>query len=223
MAKLPAQVGSLGRTLGELRPAGKVEILGAAFEARSEGPWIGAGQQVVVVRGDAFGLVVRAATAEEAAAVAAAEQQRQESQDCERQRQAWLQNRRRARHLVAGAILGATLGAACVTWLRAREGSSLGWADALFPAGGLVLGLIYVVGLQAFHTATREEISESWPECPGILGRIVLPSLGCAAGAWWGFTLGAAPGAVIGAIVGGLLLAPALTLAFIVVGNVLAG
>ncbi|RUL81397.1 NfeD family protein [Tautonia sociabilis] len=53
---LPA--GSTARTATPLRPSGKVSIDGALVHARAEGEWFDAGQEVAILRADAFGLVV---------------------------------------------------------------------------------------------------------------------------------------------------------------------
>ena len=42
-----------------LRPSGTVSILGERFRAKAESSWIDAGENVVVVEEDDFGLVVR--------------------------------------------------------------------------------------------------------------------------------------------------------------------
>lgn len=48
-----------GRAVGPLRPTGKIRVDGETFEARSEGAYIEAGAEVVVVGKTSFGLVVR--------------------------------------------------------------------------------------------------------------------------------------------------------------------
>ena len=53
---------STGRTMTALRPTGKILIGEVAHEARSEGGWIDAECDVLVVGSDANGLIVRAHT-----------------------------------------------------------------------------------------------------------------------------------------------------------------
>ena len=51
--------GTIGKTLGPLRPSGQVEIHGQTHNARSEMSWIDGGQQVVVTSRQANSLIVR--------------------------------------------------------------------------------------------------------------------------------------------------------------------
>jgi hypothetical protein len=63
-------VGDLGRAVTPLTPAGKVELHGERVDARAEAGYVSPGSTVVVVRGDAFGLVVRAVAPGEIVTVA---------------------------------------------------------------------------------------------------------------------------------------------------------
>lgn len=56
------EMGTSGRTVGPLRPTGRVRIGDETFEARSEGSWVDADVDVVVVGQSPFGLVVRLRT-----------------------------------------------------------------------------------------------------------------------------------------------------------------
>lgn len=57
--------GATGRAKTDLRPAGKVIVEGREFDASSEGPWIGAGSAVVVLRSGGSHLIVRATAPKE--------------------------------------------------------------------------------------------------------------------------------------------------------------
>lgn len=57
-ARDPIRIGVTGRTTSPLCPGGKIEIEGRLLDARSAGPPIEAGRDVVVSAGDAFRLVV---------------------------------------------------------------------------------------------------------------------------------------------------------------------
>jgi membrane-bound ClpP family serine protease len=46
------QVGEKGKTVSDLKPIGKAEIFGKIYEVRSKGEWIGAGQEIQVIRID---------------------------------------------------------------------------------------------------------------------------------------------------------------------------
>jgi membrane-bound ClpP family serine protease len=48
-----------GRTVSQFNPTGIVEIAGVRMPGRSEGEWIEAGVEVVVVAESDFGVVVR--------------------------------------------------------------------------------------------------------------------------------------------------------------------
>jgi hypothetical protein len=55
-------VGSLGRALDKLDPSGQVEILGAAYAARTAGETIDPGRNILVTGFDPLGLLVREAS-----------------------------------------------------------------------------------------------------------------------------------------------------------------
>ncbi|QDU77130.1 hypothetical protein Pan97_41920 [Bremerella volcania] len=55
----PIHPGTIGKTVGALRPAGHVEIHGHTHNARSEMDWIDDGQEVVVTRRSSNSLIVR--------------------------------------------------------------------------------------------------------------------------------------------------------------------
>ncbi|WKV10883.1 NfeD family protein [Marivirga harenae] len=46
------QVGEKGKTVSDLKPIGKAEIFGKIYEVRSKGEWIGAGQEIQIIRID---------------------------------------------------------------------------------------------------------------------------------------------------------------------------
>ncbi len=58
MSEEPDKTGAQGRTLTVLRPSGKVLIEGIEYGARLKSGWADAGEEVVVVGVDAFGLIV---------------------------------------------------------------------------------------------------------------------------------------------------------------------
>ncbi len=60
-------VGSLGRALSTLAPSGEVQVLGAAYPARTAGETIEAGRDILVTGFDPSGLLVREATPAEVA------------------------------------------------------------------------------------------------------------------------------------------------------------
>jgi hypothetical protein len=221
MPKLRAPVGSVGRTVADLRPSGKIDVLGVVHEARSEGLWIEAGRQVVVLRADAFGLVVREANGDEAKSLAAAALQRQppdQPSEVTSPPSRWLV----VRHLVEGAALGAILGGALVWWLRTREGGSPPtWPDAAFVAYGLGFGLAYVLFLREYFKVVRSAVSAICPEHPGYIVRLILPTLGCVGGAILGLLAGGTQGAVVGAVLGGMLLAPGIVIVLLLAAEVL--
>lgn len=55
----PIHPGTIGKSIGPLRPSGQVEIHGQMHNARSEMEWIDSGKQVVVTRRQADNLIVR--------------------------------------------------------------------------------------------------------------------------------------------------------------------
>lgn len=61
--------GTIGKTVGPLRPAGQIEIYGQVHNARSEMEWIDDGQEVVVTSRQANNLVVRTRQDEEEVAI----------------------------------------------------------------------------------------------------------------------------------------------------------
>ncbi len=58
MSEEPDKIGAQGRTLTVMRPSGKVLIEGTEYGARLKSGWADAGEEVVVVGCDAFGLIV---------------------------------------------------------------------------------------------------------------------------------------------------------------------
>ena len=52
------KTGAQGRTLTMMRPSGKVSIEGIEYDARLKSGWADAGEEVLVVGLDAFGLIV---------------------------------------------------------------------------------------------------------------------------------------------------------------------
>ena len=134
--------GTVGRTISPLRPSGKVDIGGVNHEARSAGEWVDAGRPVIVVRTDAFNLVVRLATPEEVAAADAAPQ-RLATPLVAPVRQRWSA---RSQLLLASAVWGTILGAWALTvaaWFSGSTGSGMDW---LHRAGQAVaFGLAFVL------------------------------------------------------------------------------
>lgn len=223
MTRLRMQVGSLGQTVADLRPSGKVDILGSTFEARSEGQWIDAGRPVVVLRFDAFGLVVREASGEEADALAAAARRRHPpEQEPEQPESPRAKQLRFLRHLAEGAILGAILGGVLVWWLRTHEGSTPpAWPDIAFVAYGLGFGLAYTLMVREFFKTVRVAVSEICPPEPGFIVRLILPTVGCVGGALLGMLADGTQGAIVGAVLTGMFLAPGVVLVLLVAAEVL--
>ena len=58
MSEEQPATGALGRAITPMSPSGKVLIEGTEYGARLKSGWADAGQEVVVVRVDAFGLIV---------------------------------------------------------------------------------------------------------------------------------------------------------------------
>ncbi len=58
MSEEPDKTGAQGRTLTVMSPSGKVLIEGTEYGARLKSGWADAGEDVVVVGIDAFGLIV---------------------------------------------------------------------------------------------------------------------------------------------------------------------
>ncbi len=58
MSEEQDKTGAQGRTLTMMRPSGKVLIEGIEYGARLKSGWADAGEEVVVVGFDAFGLIV---------------------------------------------------------------------------------------------------------------------------------------------------------------------
>ncbi len=58
MSEEPDKTGAHGRTLTTMSPSGKVLIEGTEYGARLKSGWADAGEEVVVVGFDAFGLIV---------------------------------------------------------------------------------------------------------------------------------------------------------------------
>jgi NfeD-like C-terminal, partner-binding len=57
---MPVHIGDFGRALSRMAPSGAVEVNGERLDARSDGQVIEAGSNVIVLRGDPTGYVVRA-------------------------------------------------------------------------------------------------------------------------------------------------------------------
>ena len=58
MSEEQDKIGAQGRTLTMMRPSGKVVIEGTEYGARLKSGWADAGEEIVVVGMDAFGLIV---------------------------------------------------------------------------------------------------------------------------------------------------------------------
>ena len=58
MSKEPDKTGAQGRTLTVMRPSGKVLLEGIEYDARLKSGWVDAGEEVIVVGFDTFGLIV---------------------------------------------------------------------------------------------------------------------------------------------------------------------
>ena len=58
MSEEQDKTGAQGRTLTMMRPSGKVVIEGTEYGARLKSGWADAGEEIVVVGFDAFGLIV---------------------------------------------------------------------------------------------------------------------------------------------------------------------
>ncbi len=58
MSEEPDKTGAQGRTLTMMRPSGKVLIEGVEYGARLKSGWADAGEEVVVLGSDGFGLIV---------------------------------------------------------------------------------------------------------------------------------------------------------------------
>ncbi len=58
MSEEQDKTGAQGRTLTMMRPSGKVLIEGIEYGARLKSGWADAGEEIVVVGFDAFGLIV---------------------------------------------------------------------------------------------------------------------------------------------------------------------
>ncbi|HBN74447.1 MAG TPA: hypothetical protein DD473_01235 [Planctomycetaceae bacterium] len=56
----PLRIGDTGKTVGSLKPAGKIEVNQKIFEARSEGNWIDSDTKVVIAGGESQCPIVRA-------------------------------------------------------------------------------------------------------------------------------------------------------------------
>jgi hypothetical protein len=221
MAKLTARVGSLGQTVGDLRPSGKVRVDDTVYEARSEGQWIDAGRQVVVVSFGPFGLVVREATAAEAAGVAAAETERVRDEATARNatsRRAW---RRSLSIALAGGAAGAAIGLGVIVAGRLAESSEFELADLAYPGGGFLAGVVQVFWMRVFHGAARGILDEDLTPNPGMGELVVAPAgagvLGAVAGWYWAGLVGA----TYGALIGGFVVVPLVIALFIIVTQIL--
>ena len=58
MSEEPDKTGALGRATTPMSPSGKVLVEGIEYGARLESGWADAGEEVVVVGFDTFGLIV---------------------------------------------------------------------------------------------------------------------------------------------------------------------
>ncbi|MFO0852125.1 MAG: NfeD family protein [Gemmataceae bacterium] len=211
-------VGDLGRAVSPLTPAGKVELHGERVDARAEAGYVPPGCRVVVVRGDAFGLVVRAVADGEVVTVAGlgAEIPRLESEMTGEEIAAAAELARAERQerfrekladgSVRAAVIGGAVGAGAALlgqWLDGADGFS--WETV---GGVAATGAAATAGLYAAATAVRPPGSGpgwagGWPGCGLVAG---------AAGWVAGLLLGGLPlalaagggGMVAGAMLGGL-------------------
>jgi hypothetical protein len=138
------RVGDVGRAAGPLRPSGHVQVGGQRYAARSQTGWVEDGAAVVVVGGDAFGLLVGPPAGSPAGAPpgepvpsAAERQARREAAEEEvRRDEARAARRGQRRDFLAAVTVAAACGA--VGWLVAGE---RGLAVGLGVGGAVVVAV----------------------------------------------------------------------------------
>jgi hypothetical protein len=159
---MATRVGDRGQAISPLYPTGKVVIAGVTHEARSECGPIDRGCPVVVVGGDRFSLIVRAAEAAEGGgppgqgAVVLTPDERVAEVEGRRRREDELQARhdRFVRRVVAAAGAGGSLVAGAALALARGAPDGPAWEPWATPPVAGALG----AGLALWLYALREEI-----------------------------------------------------------------
>lgn len=212
-------VGDLGRTVSPLTPAGKVELHGERVDARAEAGYVPPGCRVVVVRGDAFGLVVRAVADGEVVTVAGlgAEIPRLESEMTGAEiaaaaEQARVERQERFREQLAdgsvrAAVIGGAVGVGAALlgqWLDGADGFSWETVGGVAATGAAATAGLYAAATAGFAAARVGAGMGGWVAGCGLVAG--------AAGWVTGLLLGGLPlalatgggGMVAGAVLGGL-------------------
>lgn len=197
----PVRIGATARTMGPLKPSGRVSVDGRSLEATSEGMWIDGDTLVVIVGGDTQRVVVRVASADSESLPASGEllAERREPETTPLQAPpAWVE---RINAVACGAMLGAVL--VPLVWLL---GTPISVYAALVPLGGAVAGQLFqwFVGNAVHSVGPREDHRAQ----ARVTAMIVVTSalLGAGIGVSSELTfLGMCLGLPVGAFVGGML------------------
>lgn len=199
---MPVHIGDFGRALSRMAPSGAIEVNGERLDARSEGQVIEAGSNVIVLRGDPTGYVVRvlepgqpvptlprqgeeivkADFARNTAEVAAVERKERAAE--------W---KRQLQGIRYGTIAAASLGG-IVGLLGAGAGLGFEWAEfteprdtAVLLGGSLLVGI--VAGIAVFFASgwigSLLGMMEGEPGFAPDFFVVASALVGAAIGFWW--------------------------------------
>jgi hypothetical protein len=208
MARRQVKVGEGGRTVGPMRPAGRVEISGFSYDARTLGEFLDGDVYIIVEKVDAFSIIVRAMRPGESPLTISDDhdERGREAHAAELAHRA--RKRRAARRLAITMSLGAVLGLALFVWLK----QMLGIEALPYVAWGAITGALYLLYLDCFLGASREIISENVMAEPHVALYALLPIPASVLGVLYGQYSGGDQGAVIGAVAAAFVLPPILCL-----------
>ncbi len=151
----PIHPGTLGKTIGPLRPAGQIEIAGQLHNAQSEMAWIDSDQEVIVTSRKSNNLIVRTRQEGEELAI-------EDHIDLTQPSVANHDTPLTAPPSVVEKVnpLYWSMGLACIAGCVAMvQGTPIDAGILLVPVGGILSGYIYrwMIGAAAESTAPRED------------------------------------------------------------------
>jgi hypothetical protein len=215
MPRREVQPGEAGRAAGPLRPGGHIVIAGWRYEARTDGEFLGPDTPVLVVRREAFCLVVRALREGDAPLTVTEERDRQGACAHESRRQRHRARRSRLTLFAAAIMAGVACAAFVVSWVQTREGGLV--LDGRWPAAllwGALAGASYLTFLQVFLSSAHEIVSENIAPRPNLWMAAVVPVMAALPGAVGGYRYHGSDGAAWGALACAFILPPVLCLLY---------
>ncbi|KAA5542118.1 hypothetical protein FYK55_15020 [Roseiconus nitratireducens] len=205
----PIHIGDTAKTVGPLKPTGRIQIHDRLFDARSEGEWIESNTEVVVVGGDHSSILIRprAEVTEPLAREGEPLSARAASEETPLQAPAGRIERINA--VAIGGLVGLIL-LALLWW----SGTKVTWQAVLVPLAGTIAGALF----QLFVRTASDFAGPRSDHRPAAIGIGCVVLVGTMLGSVVGWNVGAgfvelSVGLVTGTLLAGVLAYAALMFA----------